>query len=128
MGADLAGFGRSRDVLKCSKLQLMWYDSVYPCPTLLNLPIFPFLASHELRQPEDSQLEDWAIFFFSQGKRQAQLMNAGPKKKDFSLWQDVQKKPKILPYLLLKEKGYVLGCEELKAWLNFQGGIHTNKV
>lgn len=124
MGADPAGFGRSRDVLKCSKLQLMWYDSVYPCPTLLNLPIFPFLASCELRQPENSQLEDWAIFFFSQSKRQAQLMNAGPKKKDFSLWQAVQKKP----YLLLKGKDYVLGCKELKAWFNFQEGIHTNKV
>ena len=55
-------------------------------------------------------------------------MNAGPKKKEFSLWQVVQKKPKILPYLLLKEKDYVLGCKELKAWFNFQEGIHTNKI
>lgn len=97
MGADLAGFGRSRDVLKCCKLQLIWYDSVYPCPTLLNLPIFPFLASPELRQPENSQLEDWAILFFSQSKRQAQLMSAGPKKKGLYFDKMFRKSPRHCP-------------------------------
>lgn len=51
-----------------------------------------------------------------------------PKKRFFSLWQDVQKKPKTLPYVLLKKKDYVLGYKELKARLNFLEEIHSDKV
>lgn len=112
VGADLAGFGRSRDVLKCCKLQLMWYDSVYPCPTLLNLPIFPFLAFHELRQPENSQLEDWTIFLFSQSKRQAQLMNTGPKEKVLCFDKTFRKSPRYCPMYCWRQKDYILGCKE----------------
>lgn len=89
---------------------------------------FSSLASRELRQSENSQLEGWIIFFFTQSQRQVQMLNSGSKEKVFGSKEAFRESLGHRPVCFWRKRIMFWDVRNWKHDSVSSDKIHTNKT